>query len=111
MIYYVEGPYSDPYIVEANTEQEALNKCYEYETMTWDFWAISGYNDDGEWEESYFPCESDFEIITKEEFDDYYSYNNLVNYDLDHQLLKPGIECFCKKEKNKHYELHTSTKS
>ena len=96
MIYYVEGPYSDPYIVEANTEQEALDKCYEYETMTWDVWATSGYNDDGEWEESYFPCESDFEIITKEEFDECYAYNDLVNYDWDHQLFKPGVECFCK---------------
>lgn len=111
MIYYVEGPYSDPYIVEANTEQEALDKCYEYETMIWDVWATSGYNDDGEWEESYFPCESDFEIITKEEFDDYSEYNDLVNYDWNHQLYKSGIECFCNNIKNNKHELHTSTKS
>ena len=101
MIYYVEGPYSSPYLVEAENEQEALDKCYTYETMTWDAWAISGYNEDGEWEESYFPCESDFEIITKEEFDDYYEYNDLVNYDWDHQLYERGFKCFCNCEKIK----------
>ena len=34
--YYVSGPYGDPYLVEANSEQEALDKCIEYEQTMYD---------------------------------------------------------------------------
>lgn len=103
MIYYVEGPYTIPYMVDVQNEQDALDKCYLYETMTWDAWAISGFDENGEWYEDYFPCENDFEIISKEEFDDYHEYKDLLNYDWEHQLYKSGIECFCKTIKIKTY--------
>lgn len=64
--YYVLGPYGDPYFVEANSEQEALDKCIE-----------------DEWIEDSWPYDSDFEIISKEKFLSYGYYKDLVNYDFE----------------------------
>ena len=41
--YYVSGPYGDPYLIEANSEQEALDKYIEYEQTMYDSWASCGY--------------------------------------------------------------------
>lgn len=103
MIYYVEGPWL-PYIVDAENKEEALGKCHEYEIMTYDVWAYCGFDDNGDWYEDYFPHETDFEIISEEEFNSWPNYNNLVNYDWEHQLYKSDTKCFCKQIKNKNYK-------
>lgn len=84
MVYYVSGPYSDPYIVDAKSEQDALDICCNYEWMTYDNWAVSGFiGDTDEYYEDYFACENDFEIISEEEFNKEPFYHDLINYDND----------------------------
>lgn len=83
-IYYVSGPYGDPYLVKANSEQEALDKCIEYEQTMYDSWASCGYCEEiDEWIEDSWPYDSDFEIISKEKFLSYGYYKDLVNYDFE----------------------------
>lgn len=67
--HYVSDPYGDPYLVEANSQQEALDKCIEYEQTVYDSWASCGYYEEiDEWIEDSCPYDSDFVIILKENF-------------------------------------------
>ena len=82
--YYVSGPYEDPYLVEANSEQEAINKCIEYEQTMYDSWASCGYCEEtNEFIEDKWPYDYEFKIISKEKFLSYVYYNDLVNYDFE----------------------------
>ena len=80
--YYVSGPYEHPYLVEANSEQEALDKCIEYEQTMYDSWASCGYCEEtDDWVEDKWPYDYWFKIISKEKFLSYSCYEDLVNYD------------------------------
>lgn len=82
--YYVSGPYGDPYLVEATSEQEALDKCIEYEQTMYDSWASCSYCEESdEWIEDKWPYDYYFKIISEEEFMSYVYYEDLVNYDFE----------------------------
>ena len=82
--YYVSGPYGDPYLVEATSEQEALDKCIEYEQTMYDSWASCSYCEESdEWIEDKWPYDYYFKIIPEEEFMSYVYYEDLVNYDFE----------------------------
>ena len=82
--YYVSDLYEEPYLVEANSEQEVIDKCIEYEQTIYDSWASCGYCEeiDKRIEDSW-PYDSDFEIISNEKFLSYGYYKDLVNYDFE----------------------------
>ena len=74
--YYILGTSVYPYLVKANSEQEALDKCIEYEQTMYDSWASC--------EEPYdWPYYYNFKIISKEDFLNYNFYKDLVNYDFE----------------------------
>lgn len=82
--YYVSGPYEHPYLVEANSEQEALDKCIEYEQTMYDSWASCSYCEEtDDWVEDKWPYDYWFKIIPKEKFLSYSYYEDLVNYDFE----------------------------
>lgn len=82
--YHVSGPYGDPYLVEATSEQEALDKCIEYEQTMYDSWASCSYCEESdEWIEDKWPYDYYFKIISEEEFMSYVYYEDLVNYDFE----------------------------
>lgn len=100
-IYYVEGPYCDPYMVEAENEQDALDKCYDYEFNVYDVWASNGFDDEGIWHEDYFPMENDFKIISFDEFNKSPFYKDLVHCDFK---FKYDISDLCELKDNPYYE-------
>ena len=94
--YYVSGPYGDPYLVEATSEQEALDKCIEYEQTMYDSWASCSYCEEAdEWIEDKWPYDYYFKIISEEEFLSYEYYEDLVNYDFDKNCYWSSTK-FCK---------------